>query len=81
MDGSATFEISTWGGPFNPYNVTHSLNICKTLRKYIFGHAKGKSLVNFYIVKALGQNLANSESCPILRLQFQVICQQMAMFE
>jgi hypothetical protein len=25
-------------------------------------------MVNFYIVHALGQNLANSESCPILRL-------------
>ena len=25
-------------------------------------------MVNFYIVNALGQNLANSESCPILRL-------------
>ena len=37
-------------------------------RKYIFRHAKGKSMVNFYIVNALGQNLANSESCPILRL-------------
>ena len=45
---------------------------------------KGKSMVNFYIANALGQNLANSESCPILRgknLSFQVICQKMAMFE
>jgi hypothetical protein len=25
-------------------------------------------MVNLYIVNALGQNLANSESCPILRL-------------
>jgi hypothetical protein len=31
-------------------------------------HAKGKIMVNLYIVNALGQNLANSESCPILRL-------------
>ena len=38
------------------------------LRKYIFRHAKGKSMVNFFIVNVLGQNLANSESCPILRL-------------
>ena len=37
-----------------------------TLRKYLFRHAKGKSMVNFYI--ALGQNLTNSESCSILRL-------------
>ena len=27
-------------------------------------------MVNFYIVNALGQNLANSESCPILRLLY-----------
>ena len=38
------------------------------LSKYFFRHAKGKSMVNFYIVNALGQNLANSESYPILRL-------------
>ena len=30
--------------------------------------AKGKSMVNLYIVNALGQNLPNSESCPILRM-------------
>ena len=42
-------------------------NLCKTLRKYLFGHDKGKSMVNFYIVNALGQNLATSESYPILR--------------
>jgi len=29
---------------------------------------KGNSMVNFYICKALGQNLANSESYFILRL-------------
>ena len=33
-----------------------------------FSHAKGNSKVNFYIGNALGQNLADSESCPILRL-------------
>ena len=27
MDGTAIFDIPTWGGPFNPYNVmqTHSI--------------------------------------------------------
>ena len=30
-------------------------------------------MVNFYIVNALGQNLANSETCPILRLAKSVI--------
>ena len=41
-------------------------------------------MVNFYIVNALGQNLANSDSVIAVRdqnLQFQVICQKMAMFE
>ena len=46
----------------------NSLNLCKTLRKSLFRHAKGKSMVNIDIANALGQNLANSESCPILRL-------------
>ena len=41
---------------------------CKTLRKYLFRHSKGKSMVNLDIVNALGQNLANSESCSTLRL-------------
>ena len=45
-----------------------SLNICKTLRKYLLRHVKGKSRVNFYIFNVPGQNFANSESCPILRL-------------
>ena len=39
-----------------------------TLKKYLFRHAKGNSVINFYIINALGQNLANSEFCPILRL-------------
>ena len=38
------------------------------LTQSIFRHAKGKIMVNFYNVHALAQNLANSESCPILRL-------------
>ena len=41
-------------------------------------HAKGQ-MVNFYIVNVLGQNFANSESCP--NLWFLVICQKTAMFE
>jgi hypothetical protein len=69
MDGTAIFDIPTWGRPFNPYNVTQTHSIfVKLKKKYIFRHAKGKSMVNFYIVNALGQNLANSESWPILRL-------------
>jgi hypothetical protein len=28
----------------------------KTLGKYLFRHAKGKSMDNFYIINALGQN-------------------------
>ena len=53
------------GSFLNPNNAT--LNLCKTLRKYIFRHAKGRSRVNFYIVNTLDQNLADSESFPILR--------------
>ena len=44
------------------------INTIQGLLDLEFRHAKGKSMVNFYIVNALGQNLANSESCPILRL-------------
>ena len=69
MDGTAIFDLPTLGGPFNPFNVKkNSLNICKTLRKYFFRPDKGMRMVNFYIFNVLGQNLANSESCPILRL-------------
>ena len=42
--------------------------LTKILRKYLFRHVKGKSMVNIDIANTLGQNLANSESCPILRL-------------
>ena len=52
----------------NNAKYTNLLKLCIILRKYLFRHAKGKSMVNFYIVNALGPNLANSESCPILRL-------------
>ena len=34
----------------------------------MFRHAKGKHIAIFYIINDLGQNLANSESYPILRL-------------
>ena len=27
MDWTAIFEIPTWGGPFNPYNVTQTHSI------------------------------------------------------
>ena len=58
MDGALEFANVNWGRIFNPRpnnaTQTHSIFV--------------KSMVNFYIVNALGQNLANSESCPILRL-------------
>ena len=51
------------GWAFNPTNkcYTNSLNLCKSLRKYLFRHSRGKSMVFFYIVNALGQNLPYSE--------------------
>ena len=45
-----------WGEAFNPNNATHSLILYKTLRKYLFRYAKGKSLANFDINNALDQN-------------------------
>ena len=47
----------------------YTFALCKSWRKYLFRHAKGTSMVNLYIVNALCQNVANSESCPILRGQ------------
>ena len=55
MDGTFDFANYHWGRILNSNNATQTL----------FRHAKDKSVVNFYIVNALGQNLANSESCPI----------------
>ena len=70
MDGTLDFANDNWGRILNSNNAKYknSFNLYKPLRKYLFRHAKGKSMVNFYIVNALGQNLANSESCLILRL-------------
>ena len=70
MEGTLDFDcFYLEGEAFNPNNVTQTHSIfVKILRKYLFRHAKGKSMANFYIINALGQNLANSESCPILRL-------------
>ena len=56
-----------------PICYNNSLNLCKTLRKYLFRHAKGKSMVNFYIVNALGQNLANSESYSEIVVRGQIL--------
>ena len=53
---------------FNPNNATQAHSIFVKLKQYLFRHAKGKGMVNLDIANALGQNLANSESCPILRL-------------
>ena len=60
--------LPAWGPSFYLNNGTETLSIFLKLRKYLFRHAKGMSTVNFYIVNVLGQNIANSESCPILSL-------------
>ena len=41
------------------HKLTQSLS---NFKKIPFWHVKGKSMNNFYISNALGQNLANSES-------------------
>ena len=44
MDGTAIFDVPTWGGPFNPYNVTQThLIFVKLQENTFFRHAKGKS--------------------------------------
>ena len=54
MDGTLDFANVHWGRAFNPDNATQTQSISvKTSGKYLFSHAKG-------------QNLVNSESCPIL---------------
>ena len=70
MDETLDLANANWGRILNSNDTTQTikLNLCKTLRKYLFRHAKGKSMVYFYTVNVLGQILANSESCSILRL-------------
>ena len=67
MDGTLDFANFNWGSILNSNNArqTHSIFV-ETVRKYLFRHARCKSMVSSYIANALGQNLANSESCPIL---------------
>ena len=54
------------GEAFNPNNATETHSIF--VNTFLVLPGKGNRMVNFYIANALGQNLANSESCPILRL-------------
>ena len=75
MDGTFDFANANWGRILNSNNAkyTNSLNLCKTLRKYLFRHAKGKSMVNFYTVNPLGQNLANSNLLGVLSIYIVVL--------
>ena len=63
---------SFWG--LDPAFVTKKSQNLQTLNYffdllYFLGMPKERAyLINFYIVNALGQNLTNSESWPILRL-------------
>ena len=71
MDGTLDFANDHWGGILNSNNATQTQSIFVKLFKEntFLGMPKvRKSMANFYIVNALGQNLANSKSCPILRL-------------
>ena len=51
----------------NNATQTHS-NFVKLSENTFLGMPKVRPMVNLDIANALGQNLANSESCPILRL-------------
>ena len=55
MEGTLDYANDDWHRAFNP-KYTNSLNFCKTLRKYLFRHAKGESLANFDINNALDLN-------------------------
>ena len=69
MDGTAIFDLPTWGGPFNPDNVTQIHSIFLKLKGNLYScMPKVRSLVFFYIINGLDQNLSNSESNPILRM-------------
>ena len=74
MDRTHYLANDNWGRELSPNNATQTHSIFVKLYEntylvvILFRHAKGMSMVNFYIINALGQNLANSESCPILRL-------------
>ena len=69
MDGTAVFDLPTLGGPFNPDNVTQTHSIFLKLKGNLYScMPKVRSLVFFYIINGLDQNLSNSESYPILRM-------------
>ena len=55
MEGTLDFANANWGRILNSNNATKTHSIFA--RKYLFRHAKGKSMVNFYTVNALCQNL------------------------
>ena len=55
MDGTLDFTNDDWMRAFNPNNASQTCSIfVKTLIKYLFRHVKGKSMINFYIINALG---------------------------
>ena len=76
MDRTLNFYYFDLRPILNPNNVTQihkSLNLSKTfLKKYLFKHAKGKSMAIFNICNAQGQKLKTSESCPYLKLEAKI---------
>ena len=61
MYGTLDFDSDHWARVFIPNDATQTHSIFVKLGKCLFRHAKGKSVVNFYIVNALDQNLVNSD--------------------
>ena len=61
MDGTLEFANVHWGRILKSNDATQTHSIFVKLGKCLFRHAKGKSVVNFYIVNALDQNLVNSD--------------------
>ena len=68
-------DVAVWLGDYDwvvrknsEYFKKFSSYFCKTFSVHFYESYSIEDMVNFDISNALGQNWANSESCPILRL-------------
>ena len=49
MEGTLDFANANWGRILNSNNATKTHSIFAIFKEILFRHAKGKSMVNFYI--------------------------------
>ena len=90
MDGTLDFDCFYLGPTFNLNNVTqtHSIFVLKTLENYLFRHVKTQRSENGQFLQCPRSKLIKLRIMPYSKivvrgqnLQFQLICQKMAMFE